>query len=75
MVIAPNRKRKGSGGRHAHLVEYPHRIGRKGDRMTAGHPFFWPTIQAAEPEVISRLTADITSEVTAFWAAQGGSVG
>lgn len=80
-TVKPNRKR-GGGGRHAHLVEWPtkpHTVGGKfaGAQHpgTRGQPFFWPTFESLRDSLYSMVADVVRGGWEAYWTSRGGEVG
>lgn len=71
-LVVPSRKR-GSGGAHAHLVEYGTRS-HGGHPGTQAQPFFGPGADAAEESAMKTLEDAVSEAITKTWAQNGGEV-
>lgn len=79
VVVLPSRKRRGSGGRYAHLVEYgtaPHAIPRGKSMLrhpgAAARAFFMPGVDASQDHALDTLEQLVGAETEAYWASLGG---
>jgi len=78
-VVVPNRK-KGGGGRHAHLVERgtkPHDakyFGRPAKHPgQAAQPFFWSAAESVSDRAKGVMVASVSESLDRYWTAQGGA--
>lgn len=77
-VVVPNRK-KGGGGKHAHLVEHgaaPHAgkyYGRPSQHPGApAQPFFQKTVDALQEGALDRMEQAVSARIDSYWESQGG---
>lgn len=70
-VIVPNRK-KGGGGRHAHLVEFP-TSSHGGHPGTRGQPFFEPAVDSTQDAAMDLMERAVSDRIGAYWDSQGGA--
>lgn len=78
VIVRPDR-RKGKGGRHAHLVEFPvapHEskyYGRKAQHPgTKGQPFFNPGVAAKADQALDLMERAMLDAASAHWEKSGG---
>ena len=72
-------RRRGGGGRHAHLVEFDtkaHASKYYGNPSkhpgTKGQPFFQPAVDATEDQAMELMERSIGEQLEAYWNRQGG---
>ncbi len=78
-IVKPDRRR-GGGGRHAHLVEFPvaphlaKYYGRPFQHPgTRAQPFFQPAVDAVEGEAVELMKKTVSDAVATYWENAGGA--